>query len=168
MSHTLPKETSPQPENALREARGVPSALAADTYPPEDTPANSGQVHDPAATSSPGCAIPTVGPAEGVPDAPPAQAGETGAVGPSPADTQAGRDSLRDLEEAMQRAREELARLQAAYAHARGAAASEIPHLEQRLDVWLKEGLELVRKYPGRALLAAAACGFILGRILHR
>lgn len=168
MSHTLPKETLPESENALRDAGGVQSALAADTHPSEDTPANSGHVHDPAATGSPGCAIPTVGPTEGVPDAPRAQQGETGAVGPSPADTQAGRHSLRDLEEAVRRAREELARLQAAYAHAAGTAASELPQLEQRPDAWLKDGLELVRKYPGRALLVAAACGFVLGKILHR
>jgi hypothetical protein len=72
------------------------------------------------------------------------------------------------LEEAIRRAREELARLQAAYEQARGAAAAELPELERRMHDWLQHGLELVRKYPGRGLLAAALCGFILGKLFHR
>lgn len=75
---------------------------------------------------------------------------------------------LATLEEAIERARDELARLQAAYARARGVARGELPELEQRMNAWLREGLELVRKYPGRSLLAAALCGFFVGKLLQR
>ncbi len=87
---------------------------------------------------------------------------------PQAAEAQPDRLQLRALEEALVRAREELARVQQAYARAREGAGGELPELEQRMHAWLQEGLELVRKYPGRSLLAAGLCGFVLGKLLHR
>lgn len=87
---------------------------------------------------------------------------------PQAAEAQPGGQHLRALEEAIMRAQEELARVQHAYACVRVAAGGELPGLEQRINALLQEGLELVRKYPGRSLLAAGLCGFVVGKLLHR
>lgn len=73
---------------------------------------------------------------------------------------------LAALETALRQARAELARLQA-YARGGGAAPQVLP-AKQRVQTWLREGLELVRTYPAQGLLTAAMCGFILGKLLRR
>ncbi len=84
-------------------------------------------------------------------------------------ETQADRVDVSAAEEALRMARDQLRKAEQAYEDVRAKAAEKIEEVKEKsVGEVIDDGRELVRKYPGISVAAAALAGFFLGRLFSR
>jgi ElaB/YqjD/DUF883 family membrane-anchored ribosome-binding protein len=83
------------------------------------------------------------------------------------------RPEMKSAEDAVRKAREQLAQAEAVYREVQEQAAEGIKRLRESkvkdvLDTTVETTLSMVRKHPGPGVVVAALCGFFLGRLFRR